>query len=94
MINTVFKQGMFKKYDELIIVDPCNTDNWEIVFLCENYGVNRDIKVVSYQDTRGYKLEVTTIDTNFVDTFYNVYKIIKEYWHDWRTIYIAIFKKR
>lgn len=94
MINTNFRQGAFKKYDELVIIDPYDPSDWKIVFLCENYGVNRDIKVISYQNIREYKVEVTTIDTNFIDLFYKVYKIIKEYENDWRTIYITIFKKR
>ena len=94
MINTDFRQGAFKNFDELVIIDPCDPSDWKIVFLCENYGENRDIKVISYQNIREYNVEVTTIDTNFIDIFYNVYKIIKEYKNDWWTIYIAIFKKR
>ena len=82
MINTNFRQGVFKKYDELVIIDPYDPSDWKIVFLCENYGVNRDIKVISYQNIREYKVEVTTIDTNFIDLFYKVYKIIKEYEND------------
>lgn len=82
MINTDFKQGMFKKYDELIIIDPCNIDNWKIVFVCENYGITRDIKVISYGRSIGSNVEVKTMDTQFIDTFFNVYKIIKEYKND------------
>ena len=82
MINTDFKQGMFKKYDELIIIDPCNTDNWKIVFICENYGITRDVKVISFRCGIGRDVEVTTMDTQFIDTFFKVYKIIKEYRND------------
>ena len=79
MINTNYRQGRFKKYDELIIIDPCNRNDWKIVWLCESYGITKDIKAVSFYNGRGYCTEVIEIDTNFIDIFFHVYKIVREY---------------
>ena len=82
MINTNFRQGMFKKYDELIIIDPCNSNNWKIVLLCENYGITRDVKVITFYEDGCCSTKVKTIDTHFRDIFFDIYKIIERYWYD------------
>lgn len=46
MINTNFRQGTFKKWDDLVIIDPCNTNAWRIVTLLDNYGKYEDINVI------------------------------------------------
>lgn len=79
MINTNYRQGRFKKYDELIIIDPCNQSDWKIVWLCESYGITRDIKAVSFYNGRRFCTEVIEIDTQFIDIFFDVYKIVREY---------------
>ena len=48
MIDTTFVQGTFKKYDNLVIVNPINPNDWIIVFIRENYGVARDIDIVTF----------------------------------------------
>ena len=79
MINTNYRQGRFKKYDELIIIDPCNRNDWKIVWLCESYGITGDIKAVSFYNGRRFFTEVIEIDTQFIDMFFDVYKIVREY---------------
>ena len=82
MINTNYRQGRFKKYDELIIIDPCNRNDWKIVWLGENYGITRDINVVVFYDFGEKCTKVRKIDTNFIDIFFHVYKIVREYEYD------------
>ena len=94
MINTDFKQGTFKKGDDLVLIDSCGGNYWAIVSLLENYGPNRDIETTFLYKSGKEFARVINMDTQFVDTFYNVYKIVKEYKNDWWTIYITIFKKR
>lgn len=79
MINTNFKQGFFLRHDELVIIDPCNKNNWGIVHLCESYGITRDIKVIYIYDSVWGRSKGREMDTQFIDTFFDVYKIVKEY---------------
>lgn len=79
MINYNFKQGIFKKGDDLILIDDCDTNFWLIVSLLENYGTNRDIgTLILYKSGKKSPKEIH-MDTQFVDTFYDVYKIVREY---------------
>ena len=82
MLNTTFVQGTFKKYDNLVIIDPLNPNDWAIVFIRENYGVARDIDVVTFYRNGKETVKMMKMDTQYTDIFYNVYKIIKEYKND------------
>lgn len=79
MINTNFKQGMFKKYDNLVIVDRLYPNDWTIVFIRENYGVARDINAITFYRNGEKTVKMMKMDTQVVDMFYDVYKIVKEY---------------
>lgn len=79
MINTNFTQGAFKRGDELVIIDPCNQNNWGIVHLRENYGITRDIDVIYLYDSVWSREGMREMDTQFVDMFLDVYKIVKEF---------------
>lgn len=79
MIDYNFKQGTFKKGDDLVLIDACCTNSWFIVSLFENYGTNRDIDtLILYKSGKEYPKAIH-MDTQFVDTFYDVYKIVREY---------------
>lgn len=82
MINTDFKQGTFKKGDDLVLIDSCGGNYWAIVSLLENYGANRDIDALFLYKSGKESPKQIHMDTQFVDMFYNVYKIIKEYKND------------
>lgn len=82
MINYDFKQGTFKKGDDLVLVDPCNSKYLVIVSLLESYGTNRDIDSLFLYKSGKECVKPIRMDTQFVDTFYDVYKIIKEYKND------------
>ena len=79
MINTNFKQGMFKKYDNLVIIERLYPNDWTIVFICENYGIARYIDAVTFYRNGEETVKMMKMDTQFVDMFYDVYKIVKEY---------------
>lgn len=94
MINTNFRQGTFKKWDDLVIIDPCNTNAWRIVTLLDNYGKYEDINVIILYKSGEEYMKTTKMDTQFIDIFYHVYKIVREFCqYDWWTIFITIFKK-
>lgn len=82
MINTDFKQGTFKKGDDLVLIDSCGGNYWAIVSLLENYGANRDIDALFLYKSGKESPKQIHMDTQFVDMFYNVYKIVKEYKND------------
>lgn len=82
MINYDFKQGTFKKYDNLVIIDPLSPNDWMIVFIRENYGVDRDIGVVVFYRNGKETVKMVKMDTQYADIFYNVYKITREYEND------------
>lgn len=82
MINYDFKQGTFKKYDNLVIIDPLSPNDWMIVFIRENYGVARDIGVVVFYRNGKETVKMVKMDTQYADIFYNVYKITREYEND------------
>ena len=79
MINTNFIQGAFKRGDELVIIDPCNQNNWGIVLLLDNYGITRDINVIYLYDSVWSYEGKREMDTQFVDMFLGVYKIVREF---------------
>lgn len=82
MINASYKQGTFKKGDDLVLIDACGGNYWIIVSLLENYGTNRDIgTIVLYKSGKEYTKAIH-MDTQFVDIFYDVYKITREYKND------------
>ena len=79
MINTNFIQGAFKRGDELVIIDLCNQNNWGIVHLLDNYGITRDINVIYLYDSVWSCEGKGEMDTQFIDMFFDVYKIVREY---------------
>ena len=72
MINTNFRQGAFKTGDDLVIIDPYHPNNWRIVCIRENYGITKDINVLVFYDFG---------EECIIDIFFNIYKIVKEYWY-------------
>lgn len=82
MINYDFKQGEFKKGDDLVLIDSRDINFWVIVSLLKNYGTNRDINTLILYKSGKECIKPIHMDTQFVDTFFNVYKIIKEYKND------------
>ena len=82
MINYDFKQGTFKKGVDLVLIDPLGSKYWAIVSLLESYGTNRDIETTFLYKSGKECVRVIKMDTQYVDMFYNVYKIIKEYRND------------
>lgn len=79
MIDYNFKQGTFKKGGDLVLINACNTNFWFIVSLFEDYGTNRDIDTLILYKSGKECPKAIYMDTQFVDTSYGVYKIVKEY---------------
>ena len=79
MINASYKQGTFKKWDDIVVIDPLYPNNWKVISILDNYGTHRDINsIILYKSGEEYAKTIK-MDTQYVDMFFDVYKIVKEY---------------
>ena len=74
----VYKQGLFKEKDMLVVIDPVMDNDWDILILQEDYGRHKEVKTtVICEDGEQCNVVNYLFDTIFSDTFYDIY-LIKE----------------
>lgn len=74
----VYKQGLFKEKDMLVVIDPVMDNNWDILVLKEDYGKSNYVETtLIYEDGEQCNVENDLFNTRFWDDFCDVY-LIKE----------------
>ena len=76
----VYKQGLFKEGDMLVVVDPVMDNDWDILILKEDYGKHKEVETtVICEDGEQCNVGNYLFDTIFSDTFYDIYLIKEEF---------------
>lgn len=74
----VYKQGLFKEKDMLVVINPVMDNNWDILVLKEDYGKSNYVETtLIYEDGEQCNVENDLFNTRFWDDFCDVY-LIKE----------------
>lgn len=76
----VYKQGLFKEKDMLVVIDPVMDNGWDILVLKEDYGRCKDVETtIICEDGEQCNVENYLFNTIFSDTFYDIYIVKEEY---------------
>lgn len=76
----VYKQGLFKEGNMLVVIDPVMDNDWDILVLEENYKRQKYVETTLIcEDGEQCNVENYFFNTIWSDTFCDIYLIKEEF---------------